>query len=621
MSKLSNAVKHVKLGAGYLKAGNSVFANTLRKWLNTGSYLTYKDLYDRPDYYLRRVSEHFGVTYNSSIIRKYDFVAQDAKQLKDPNSIKQSFLGSPIKGKKIAPKVSYVQDEDRIKRYVEPYYTLAFDHPDHGEIVSRKLKYYFTCEEIQTAIDTDLISGVSGFSVSSAGEIKSPCFGPYMLQSNRTGVNSNLIYVKENSDKDFISGSIEGYDGDLNLHSHYNLTFHKTGAYKTNIDFNVIDIDNNFDSVYGEFDYQDYDIEAGYYKLSESQKTYRYVNSGILAGNSGYNVGVEEVELPGIIRNHKDHRVYGVTTDLQLLFSEDVDPADTEKHIFITGVKPVSQAILISNTKINPYRAFRMDLVADGDSGPNGYTEENFWYLNAPTGYVGHRYFHYSGIKITNCSKIEGFRIPPQSFFQAEDDLSRIECTNNPNLKEIMGLNLAFKTCDYIDFSNCALETCNDLHRFHDDAFYQNNPNHNSSYPNNVFRTIPDHLREPQYNGGEIDDVYYQQVQPIEDRSPFASFLLKHLNVEGNNLNQTGCYYMIRSCMIGLQPNGYLNISNQVSRLGAEDASFEGLRSDQYKVADPSAEIIDINNHCISGIDALREYGWTIIHDGNFNRL
>ncbi len=60
MSNLSNPKPNAKIGQGNLRVGNSFFANTLRKWVNTGSYLTYKDLIDRPDYYLRTVSEYFG---------------------------------------------------------------------------------------------------------------------------------------------------------------------------------------------------------------------------------------------------------------------------------------------------------------------------------------------------------------------------------------------------------------------------------------------------------------------------------------------------------------------------------------------------------------------------------
>lgn len=610
MSNLSNPAPNAKIGQGNLRVGENFFANTLRKWVNTGSYLTYKDLTDRPDYYLRKVAEYFGVSYNENVVKKYDWLETNVKNVQNPDVVPRVNADKLPK----APSFSFEQDQDRINQYFDAYYKLSFDHPDEGKKTTRKLRYYFTCEELQTVINEDLISGYSGYSVSSAGDIKSPMFGPYILQSNRTGINSNPIYFEENSNKHFISGSIEGWNGDVNEHSIYNLSFHKTGEYDTEITLNVSGIPDEYDKIFSEVDFQDYDIEAGYFNISQGEITSTYLISG-LTDQKDYSVVLEDKETAGIIKNIKAHRVYGVATDLELLFEGDIDPADTNKKIYITGVNVKEQDFLLSNRKINPYRALMQNLVADGDAGENGYTKENFWYLNAPTGYVGHRYFHYTGIKITNCNEIKGFRIPPHSFFQAEDDLQRIECTNNPNLKDILTSNITFKSCNYIDFSGCALETNNDLHSFHDSKFYQNNTSDTGEYPYNVYRSIPDYLREPHYNGQITDDNYFAQVERGLDKATFASFRLRHLNVSSNNLNQTGCYYMIRSCLLSQGSSGYLNISEQAPRVGPESATFSAFRGNLYRIADPTSTIIDVNDACISGMNALRDAGWTIIHD------
>ena len=81
MGKVSN----VKIGGGSLKVGHSILANQLKKWHGTGTAVTYTDLIDRPDYYIREGSEHFWIPYNKNTIKKYYYYyIKDPKFIKNP---------------------------------------------------------------------------------------------------------------------------------------------------------------------------------------------------------------------------------------------------------------------------------------------------------------------------------------------------------------------------------------------------------------------------------------------------------------------------------------------------------------------------------------------------------
>ena len=607
-------VPNIKIGGGSLKVGSSILDNQLLKWNGTGTAVTYTDLIDRPGYFAREVAEYFDLPYNPSYVKKIDvWKFTDPKDVLNPGS-RTPPLHIEDSKQPYQTQASVIWNKTHYRRYADNYYTLALDHPYYGKLTTRKLKYYFTSEEIQTAIDEDLISGYSGYHVSSAGNIKEPSFGPYMLQSRFTGVNSNPIYVDSNSDEDFISGEIIVYNGGVNDHSHYTLSFHKTGAYLIHALANAIELFPDTIAE-AEIQYSDYDLEGGAFISSANEQTATYLQeSGVTADNK-YSINFNFIEQPGMISIPSIHRITAKHDDIKLLFNEPVDPSNSDKKIFITGAKTSSNIKYIYNKRVSPEKQLPLNLEVDGD-GANGWTSGNYWYLGAPSGFVAHRYFTYTGIKITNSNEIQGFRVPPQSFFSCDEFLTRIQCTQNPNLKDFMGHPAAFKACTHIDFSGCALETNNDLHQYHENDFYNTT---GVKYPHTVWREIPDHLRELKYDGIAVDDASYQQVPYGWDKAPIASYVVRHINVADNNLNQTGCYYWIRAAIISEGKNGYLNLSNQTPRIGPENAVFDGLRTDQYKALDPTTKMVDINDYCISGIAVLRQFGWTVVHNGTFD--
>tara|TARA_B100000085_G_scaffold285019_1_gene319651 strand:+ start:658 stop:2484 length:1827 start_codon:yes stop_codon:yes gene_type:complete len=603
-------VPNVKLGGGSLKVGHSVFANQLKKWNGTGTAITYTDLVDRPDYYLREVAEYFGLSYDKRTIKKDDWY-----EVKDPKVVKNPAEGSPslIYSDKLPRAAKFYVDYDKtyLNQFTDATYKLSFNHPEEGLKQSRSLKYYFTCEEIQTVINEDLISGYSGYSVSNAGDIEFGSFGPYMLQSNWTGLNTNPIYVSENSNKELISGFITGYHGGLNSHSHYTLNFAKTGSGIYTHTYSGTNFEPDTE-IRVETVFQDYDVDAGSYMVDSATSIPLLVGvSGVDSSESIFHTTLTTSDSAGMITRPSAARVVQWTTGIDFVFSDEIDPNDSEKKIYITGALATPNPNVLRTLKITPYQAYELNLEVDGD-GAYGYTKENYWYLGAPSGYLGHRHFHYSGIKITNSNEIKGFRIPYQNNPTVNDTLSRVVITNCPNFEHFRGHPMELKAIAHLDLSGCSLSTQNDLHGAHSSAFYSST----GEFPQNVYRTVPDYLRVPYYNGIEVDEAHDQAVPEGADPAPINSYLLKHINVAGNSLNQTGLYYWIRAANITFRKNGYLNISNQDPRVGPESPVFDGLRSNAHEEGFP-----DINNYCISGINELKKNGWTVIHDGSFDRL
>jgi hypothetical protein len=606
MGKVSN----VKIGGGSLKVGHSILANQLKKWHGTGTAVTYTDLIDRPDYYIREVSEHFGIPYNKNTIKKEDYW-----DIKDPKVIKNPNEGTPerifVDRLPRYPKFEVNFDSTYQKQFLDASYKLSFNHPQEGLKNSRSLKYYFTCEELQTAINEDLISGYSGYSVSNAGDIEHGSFGPYMLQSNWTGINSNPIYVSENTSKELISGVIDGYGGGVNSHSHYTLNFLKTGSGDYTHTYSGYNFEPGVE-IRVETVFQNYDISAGCYAIDSSSMI--PTNMGISGVDSEestfYNVATT-TDSAGMLTRPAHSRIIQWTTGLSFVFSDHVDPNDSDKKLYITGAIPKPHGQVIFRSNQTPWNQYNLNLEVDGD-GANGYTENNYWYLGAPDGYLGHRHFHYTGIKITNSNKIKGFRISNQNSPTVNDSLSKIVITDCPNFEHFRAHQMELKAVSHVDLSGCSLLTQNDLHSAHPPEFYSST----GVFPHNVFRTVPDYLRSPYYNGIDVDEPHDQAVPPGADPSPINSFRLRHVNVAGNSLNQTGVYFWIRAAQISFLKSGYLNISNQDPRVGPESPVFDGLRANAYNGLFP-----DINNQCISGLEALKRNEWTVIHDGSFDRL
>ena len=606
MGKVSN----IKLGGGSLKVGHSILANQLKKWNGTGSAVTYTDLIDRPDYYIREVAEHFGLTYNKTALKKQDFWGiTDPKVIKNPNE------GSPrlIDPNKLPrmPKFEVTFDRTYQKQFLDSSYKLSFNHPEEGLKNSRSLKYYFTCEELQTVINEDLISGYSGYSVSNAGDIEHGSFGPYMLQSNWTGVNDNPIYVSENTNKELISGFVTGYNGGLNSHSHYTLNFLKTGSGYYTHTYSGTNFEPGVE-IKVESIFQNYDIDAGSYAIDNDSSIPALLGlSGVDSAESIFYSVATTTDSAGMITQPLAARVVQWTSGINFVFSDYVDPNDSEKKLYITGASPTPHGQVMLTRNLAPWNQYYLNLEVDGD-GANGYTKENYWYLGAPSGYLCHRHFHYTGIKITNSNEIKGFRMSFQNSPTVNDTLSKIVITDCPNFKHFRGHQMELKAVSHLDLSGCSLSTHNDLHSYHGPEFYSST----GVFPHNVYRTVPDYLRTPYYNGIEVDEPHDQAVPVGADVAPINSLLLKHINVAGNSLNQTGIYFWIRAAQISYRSSGYLNISKQDARVGPESPIFDGLRSNPYGVSFP-----DVNNGCVSGIENLRERGWTVIHDGSFDRI
>jgi len=624
-------VPNIKLGKGSkIKIGHSILQNQNKTWSETGDGFTYTDLVDRPDYYLGKFAKAFNVSYNTYEARKDKGLhIINPKEVKNPNETKpkvdiskwreRTRLKGELTGSILNP--SYYDN------FIDNEYKLAyFDPHAQQERISRPVKYYHTCEEIQYIIENDLVSGVSGYDVSSAGNIQFPQWGPYLIEARSTGEYSG-IYIKPGTqtDPEFISGSIEGYNGDINDYSSHILRHYKTGSGLIQSDITFFeprkDVFVNAGITVGIFDFnvgtyinraQPVQFVSGWNGLRENDFFHRITGSFYDSPNC--------IMIP-----NKAYKVH-VTHDINVDFDTSLDPEDTDKIIHATGARPHFNYQKAQTANIYPGNKIPQHFYA----GPNDYTSEKYFQYGAPSGFFGHKYDSFKSIRIKNNPELKAFRIPIANENCAFKTLKSIEVTDCANLDYFWIHPNLTPVLQKLDFSGCNINFDN-YHKYHEDQYEnlkfvklnQENPKINPSGAlsiEGITQDVPDYARYSFYNGFETD-TEKDRLQPKGCvYGPISNFKCKHLNFAGNNLNQTGVFALVANCVARQLEDGYLNVSDQTTRSGPQNAVFNGERADAYggvKIGKHDQVLQDINNLVLTGITILRNKGWTVIYDGH----
>lgn len=625
-------VPNIKLGKGSkIKVGHSILQNQNKTWSETGDGFTYQNLIDRPDYYLGKFSKAFNVSYNKYEAKKDKGLhIVDPKEVQNPNKVplvdwptfrERRVLKGAMSGA--------LENPEYYDNFIDNEYKLAyFDPHAQEERISRPVKYYHTCEEIQYIIDNDLVSGVSGYDVSSAGNIQFPQWGPYLIEARSTGQYSG-IYIKPGTqtDPEFISGSIEGYDGDVNDYSSHILRHYKTGSglISTRLYFTEFrkDVQVNAGITVGIFDFN-----VGTY-INRSQAI-QFVSGWNAHEKNTFNHQVTGsfYDSPNCIMiPNKTYKIH-VTHDINVDFDAALDPEDTQKIIHATGARPHYNFTKAQTTNIYPSNKIPFDL----DVGANEYTSEKYFQYGAPSGFCGHKYDTFRSIKIKDNPEIRAFRIPLSNEDSIFRTLKSIEVTNCSNLDYYYVHPNLTPNLKKIDFSGCNINFDN-YHKNDEDQF--NNLKFRKfqlagkkitpsgvSNIEGIFQDIPDYARYNFYNALATDSER-ERLQPNGCTiGPIPSnFVCKHINFAGNDLNQTGVLMLVLNCFYRQLENGYLNVSNQKPRAGRpENAVFNGERADAYANSFTPInkfKIQDVNNLVLTGITLLRNKGWTVIYDGH----
>ena len=628
-------------------------------WTGPQDPVRYRDLVNNPYKYVRDVSKYFGIEVDLNRFTPNDHgMSINRDFVKDPFA---SSSNSELSSKEF-PLMSYEDTKKRLEVIPEPtypwpddpdyevdaedyehwfatygqvrpwfsgnmnfkdyaplrecHYRIGYKHKD-GNRLSRKLKYFLTCEELQYVIDKDLISGVSGYDVSTMGNLELAQFGPYMFQARLTGDRSdNYLYVTGDmhSDPAVITGSITGYHGSDDTNAVYNLRFNTTGqipyqfwAYGMDLfpgtDYKII------------FESSSYCIQDGSNK-GPAGHMYQMVRD-VPADENWFHRGVFSSGTPGVITQPTRIQIQEQYDGLEYYFNKSVDANNTEEVVYIAVAKPkkVNEVVFSSIMSMDhsyPLHTF----YASGNQGDldengvdNSFSEENYWYVGAPSGYLGNRFQQYRNVNILDNDTIIGMRIPNQNYLINQRALREIKISGCKNFTDLVLPQALTSDIEQLKIVNCGLNVWNGVHRYHDDF-------DKTTFPYGLQREVPSGLRSPFYFGEDLDSkseyFFNRGLLPV----PIASNQFVHCNLSGNALNQTGCWHFIQACILSNSTYGYLNLAGQKYYNGPEDAVFYSMRPDMYEgQVEYDVEIPDINNACVSGIATLMDRQWHVVVD------
>lgn len=653
-SDMGNA-RNIKLGGGALKLGRSIINNTMPTF-QTGIPTTLRDIESRPLYYVDKLSKAQGMGVDDVDFTQTNlFNIESPTQHKDPHKfaptldalkiakdkVKTDKDGNQVFGLQPPATLTFntTLSTERFEDISNSYYRIGYEHPTEGTKTTRKLRYFHTCEEVQIAIDEDLISGDNGYKVSTGGMIKRPDFGPYLLQSNSFGnKSSEKFYITDQSDPSLISGELIGYDGSEDNRAMYTIRHHIPEDYSFSGTFLLVNMDRKVDH-HGDplhtydilFNLYDENITAGSYSNLHNK-------SLILAENLDFRSGfIRDSELDqnaGLINHDLGSKfltgvglnagpntisfINGATVrdyhkNLQFLFSGEVDFNHMDRDVTLTGITKITES---NDRHLDMFMPTPDSFYYSINSDSLGYTEDEYWEYGAPHLFHGTKYGNLTGIKITN-SDLKYFRIP-ESFKGSCHNVAELDLNNNPNLEYFIFRRAHFPHLKKLDISNCSIDIWNNHHPFTIKNEYGNLAFTQTAEAGqyNMARYItverPDEALTSMYDADLLedfdgfdtlvgrDDAFSHLDKETKSRNLsftniFPTKSLRHINVAGNKLNITGISLVVESALAISAHNGYLNISNQNWQGTGPEAplfSSNGNRGNMYTLQNNGEPVI-----------------------------
>ena len=645
-------------------------------WNGTGDPVTYVKLQDNPNFYLEKVTEHFGLEYDERISKRQgwlyrkndeeyqeypggeDFINQspapDLYNFDSPHWERINFFitGGP----------NYSGYRDYMYPFTGGHYRLAINHPDPtiGVRESRKIKYFYGVQELQNIIEEDLITGISGYNVSPVGDIQNSSYGPYMLQCRATGFNpSNGIFISYISDPENMSGSMRTFPGSDNpslpLPRTDILRFHKTGSgfYDISCRSNALTPNIIYDV---EAKFNTYDFSVGRYK--GPNESYRTIlsNSGIyeedlIPNDFGNPLGKIYSENSistnqDIIEEVAGFSLEGMYLDIEYITDRPIDPEDPQQVFHITGAREFYTATPLAANSIPRISktTFHNEISVVGDE----YSEEDYFWCGAPSGYIHPRLIDINSVFISGCTGFSGFITPNYLSQKTDTDLMNIRILDCPNFKDLF-LEESTSAVSIVQITGTQMDTQNYFHplanatgtRFYEYpvSVYPEQPKFFLSglvgedtqyrmleFPNSLHIVKPPHLLSDYPSDIILDQPYHNPCAIIP--GPIQSNSIGYIDVRHNHLNQTGIYAWVISALETKIKNGTFRCEGQKPRNGPQAPVFDGLREDPYIAYHktiygenldapdtPHVLINDVNNYCMSGMQQLVDLGWIVTFD------
>jgi len=560
---------HFFPGRGKTQVGRNIFRPSIRKWSKPSDPISPRDFNSNINKYLDKFIDYYGLPKDSYDKRYFvNYFNQGAKieggalGLRDGGSVYIDFDNLQYKSEFIS---GHIQADPRLSTGT---YKLVYNNS--GSQTGRPLHYYLTADEIKYSIDQDFGTGL--FEVSTCGDIECAQFGPYIIQAKQSS-NTGYFSITEESNPKFLSGEAYYFSGDNTTPSTQTLSFYNTGTEANNLNFFATGLEENYDySIHVKMDRKD---------LQSNQMFSSYINTNIfteeesLIGNLSYKSKRNCITFPRSLSLRKYIR------NIEFLFSGDLQSAAQTKYdqdglVYVTGYESGYRPHLWSTFDIS----FQCPLL-DLDNSIHSYDENNYWYLGAPTYFTGHRHFSFDEIKINN-SQMSGF------FVDAKDQISiktckHIDLSENTNLV-YFGSKSNFTFLETLNLSGCSVRGQNARH----DIII-------NSGDGNGFPGIPPGIK------------FITPVSAIQAPN------IRSLNLYGNDLNQTGIFSWIFTCMMsshlpnfdgfdspyGGKVSGYLNIKNQSD----PSSVFSNFNGDS------------MNDSVLSGIKILSGRGWKVDYD------
>ena len=653
------------------------------QWNGTGDPVTYVMLQDDPDFFLEKVTDHFGIIYDERISKRgVNWINRDTDGSYSKNPNDQNFGVDDVLNKSPLPNL-YTNDSDILARqnmritggmsatglneymypYTGGYYRLSINHPDPeiGTRQSRKIKYFYGVQELQNIIEEDLITGISGYNVSPVGDINKTSYGPYMLQARTTGFNPrNGLYISYISDPEAISGSIQTYAGSddpsLPLPRHDVLRFHCTGSGSYNYSYRADNLLEN--AIYSvEAHLSTYDFSVGRFLNAEESFCNLVHDSGIFEEDlvPGLDVGKIYGERvfnvnQDMIQSINGAKLYASFLDVEYITDKPIDPNDPQKVFHITGAREFNNNQLIDSygNPMPPNSFFNLVNVVG-----NNYTEEDYFWCGAPSGYIHPRLIDVHGVRISGCDTLSGFIVPEYTDIKTIGELSLIHITDCKNFKDFL-LHDGVRNIAKVKITGTMMDTQN---RFHQLANPSGNYYH---YPTSEYPEIPQFFLSG-YVAQDVEDGYSTELYPFPrsihfkkpdylmsdypsdielDRdfhcpcghkpAPFESRVINFIDIRHNNLNQTGVYSWLIAAMQTNVISGVFRCEGQNVFKSHQNAVFDGSREDPYEAEHkilygenydsnnpPQYLIKDVNNFFMDGVQYLLDRGWRVTYQSS----
>ena len=692
--------KNFKIGGGSFTPGKSVVNNNLGRWTNTGDPIKLKDLIDKPNYFAKKLLDKEIKQYyktqrangvpeeditpplplsvlDSALYRKEnefiplendsDFTSKEVKNInsfRDPKKGYDTYVNKDVPQMDTAEKIQQTVDDMDTKAFsqfsvdLEPYskyvnatYQLKWTNPDtQEEKTSRPIKYWYTTEELQYVVDNDLISGISGYNISSLGNISKQFYGPFSFQARSKG-HRDFFEIIDSDPSNVFQSLSHGYSDD-DSYANYNLRFEpqKVPAISGRV---FIKNRKYYKNQIGS-------LNLGHITplISSYSPT---LGASLKANNISGLIPLPKV-IPGLEKawpryeiinleptsGQKAFQYYNHATTTVLapnynfLFKDAPEPDLPQKDLYLTGISASIQPVDLPHNNSPIPEHFPLSIKANG----NEYNDQNYFAWGAPGKFISHSIVGPYEISIKNCDTITGFRIPVQNYLTTANTLNNLEITDCNNLTFFSAPSTAFNSCSGINLSGCKIDTFNMYHHYNKNNIgfrvavdkngnkIQNEKGEYLSvvpenkvhhYPHNLEIPFPKDMTVSFHETDVLDPPDYID-KPLETAYVAAAFLgtkIKYINLNGNSLNQTGCLAVIQSAVNSIfssnRDERILDIRNQTPRNGPQAAIFSGPRGDLYnslvKCPITNFAIKDVNDQCLSGIEALKRRGWTVLYD------